>query len=110
MASRRKYTFPELRQLHEFATGGLTPDLTVYLRLDPETALARRRARSATDDRMEASGQTFFDRVAKAYDTLAASEPERFVVLDAALPVEVLAEAIWRDVRRVDGNLGGARR
>lgn len=99
-----------LGDFHRFVTDGLVPDLTVYLRLDPETALARRRARSATDDRMEASGQTFFDRVAKAYDTLAASEPERFVVLDAALPVEVLAEAIWRDVRRVDGNLGGARR
>lgn len=99
-----------LGDVHRFATDGLVPDLTVYLRLDPEEALARRRARSDADDRMEASGQTFFDRVAQAYDALAANEPERFAVLDAARPVEALTKAVWEAVCRVDGNLAGARR
>lgn len=95
---------------HRFVTDGLVPDLTVYLRLDPETALARRRARSSADDRMEASGDRFFRKVATAYDALAADEPGRMLVLDAAQPVGALADAIWEAVRRLDGNLLAPRR
>lgn len=93
--ARRPYTFPELRQLHDFATGGLTPDLTILLRLTPEQALARRRSRPSVDDRMEASGDRFFSRVARTYDVLAKAEPERFAVLDANIPVDDLAASIW---------------
>ena len=97
---------------HRFVTDGLVPDLTVLLRLGPDEALARRRARAGVDDRMEASGDRFFARAAHAYDALAAAEPERFAVLDASLPVEALAAAVWeavqaRPVQAADGQASG---
>jgi dTMP kinase len=82
-----------VRTLNLFATGGLIPDRTLLLRIDPAAGLARIAGRSP--DRLEAAGEAFFSRVAAAYDELAAAEPQRFIVLDAAAPPErVLAVAL----------------
>jgi len=83
----------EIRALNAFGTGGLVPDRTLLLRIDPAAGLARISGRPA--DRLEQAGLAFFSAVAAAYDELAAAEPERFVVLDASQPPEaVLAEAL----------------
>ena len=87
-----------LDDFHRFATGGLVPDLTAYLRLDPAAALDRRRARAERDDRMEAAGDAFFARVAEAYDALARVHPDRILVLDATQPADALADTLWADV------------
>ena len=83
----------EIRALNAFGTGGLVPDRTLLLRIDPVAGLARISGRPA--DRLEQAGAEFFAAVAAAYDELAAAEPERFVVLDASQPPDaVLAEAL----------------
>ena len=83
----------EIRALNAFGTGGLVPDRTLLLRIDPVAGLERIAGRPA--DRLEQAGDTFFAAVAAAYDELAAAEPERFVVLDAAQPPDaVLAQAL----------------
>lgn len=83
----------EIRALNAFGTGGLVPDRTLLLRIDPSTGLARIADRPA--DRLEQAGDAFFVAVAAAYDGLAAAEPERFAVIDAAQPPEaVLADAL----------------
>ena len=83
----------EIRALNLFATGGLTPDRTLLLRIDPAVGRARIAGREA--DRLEQAGEAFFDAVARAYDELAAAEPERFAVIEADRPPEqVLADAL----------------
>ncbi|MDA0182439.1 dTMP kinase [Solirubrobacter phytolaccae] len=83
----------EIRALNAFGTAGLEPDKTLLLRIAPEQGLARIAGREA--DRLEQAGGEFFSRVAMTYDELAAAEPGRFVVLDAARPPEtVLADAL----------------
>ena len=83
----------EIRALNEFGTGGLRPDRTLLLRIDPEVGLARISDRPA--DRLEQEDGDFFRAIARAYDELAAAEPDRFAVIDAAQPPErVLADAL----------------
>ena len=83
----------EIRTLNAFATGGLTPDRTLLLRIDPAVGRARIAGREA--DRLELAGGAFFATVARAYDALAAAEPERFAVIEADRPPEqVLADAL----------------
>ncbi len=83
----------EIRALNAFATGGLTPDLTLLLRIEPAVGAARIAGREA--DRLELAGEPFFAAVASAYDALAAAEPERFAVIEADRPPEqVLADAL----------------
>jgi dTMP kinase len=84
-----------VRAINDFGTGGLVPDLTLLLRVDPAVGRARQSDRGEAPDRLELSGAAFFDAIARAYDELAAAEPERFRVLDAsAAPHVVLAAAL----------------
>jgi len=84
-----------VRAINDFGTGGLTPDRTLLLRLDPAVARERADSRGETVDRLEADGDDFFAAIARAYDALAAAEPARWRVLDAArAPAELLSDAV----------------
>jgi dTMP kinase len=85
----------EIRAINRFATGGLTPDRTLYLRISPATGRSRQRDRADQPDRLEAENEEFFALIAAAYDELARAEPERICAIDAAAPPqEVLREAL----------------
>lgn len=84
----------EVRNLSLWATDGALPDVTVLLDLDPAAARARLDADDKPFDRLEAEKAEFHERVRAAFLELAASEPERFLVLDASRPVEELAAAV----------------
>jgi dTMP kinase len=77
------------------------PDLTVLLRIDPRTGLGRQRLEGKQPDRIEAESEGFHARVAAAYDRLAATEPGRFLVLDALRQAEEIAESVWDRVSRL---------
>lgn len=84
----------EIRDLSLWAADGALPDVTVLLDLDPAAARARLDAADKPFDRLEAEKADFHARVRDAFLGLAAAEPERFLVLDASLPVAELAGAI----------------
>jgi dTMP kinase len=91
----RKLGIEAVRELNLFATGGLTPDRTLLLTLDGESARARASSRDESPDRLEQEGAEFFERIQSAYLELAKAEPQRIRVLDAALaPDEVVAQAV----------------
>jgi dTMP kinase len=92
-----------IRAVNLFGTGGLIPDLTLLLRIDPAAGRARLAARGEVPDRLESEPEDFFARVAEAYDALAAAEPDRVVVLDADLPSEEVLAAAVEAVGRVLG-------
>jgi dTMP kinase len=64
----------DVAAVNDFATGGLKPDLTFLLVLDPDAAVAR----GAEEDRFETEGMAFQLRVQDAYEEMAAVEPERW--------------------------------
>lgn len=83
------------------ACRGIKPALTILLDFLPEAGLSRASVRDrGQPDRLEALDVGFHRRVRAAYLRLAAEEPARFLVLDAALPVDVLSDAIWHEVLR----------
>lgn len=82
--------------LNTFATGGLMPDLTFLLDLDPAVGLARQAERN----RMEAQGLEFQRRVREGFLIAAQNSPARFRVFDAALPPETLHASLYQEVRR----------
>ncbi len=92
----RRLPAVEIRRLNEWATGGLTPALTILLDLPPAVGLGRR-ARSA--DRLEAEPAEFHERVRAAYLALAAAEPGRYLVLDATRPAEEISREVQARVR-----------
>ena len=83
----------EVRAINEFATGGLCPDRTLLLTVDPRLGRSRSRTRAEPVDRLEAERDEFFDRVAAAYRELAAREPERIRSIDASGPPDQVLDA-----------------
>ncbi len=86
-------------QINEPAVDGLMPDCTVYLDIDHQTALNRRKSASALD-RIEIEESSFHGRVEEAYKKLIASDPERFVKVDASLPPEEIGRLAFEKVFR----------
>jgi len=84
-----------VEQLDAIATGGLKPDLTLLLDLDPGASLSR----AVERNRMEREDLEFHRRVAAAYRELAAREPGRIRMVDASLPVAEVAGRIWTIVQ-----------
>ena len=91
----------EVRDLSLWATEGLLPDLTVLLDLDPATARRRLDADDKPFDRLESEQTSFHERVRAAFLSLAAAEPDRFLVLDASRPADELAAAVRARVGRL---------
>ncbi|WP_035985674.1 dTMP kinase [Leptolyngbya sp. KIOST-1] len=81
-------------QLNRVATGGLVPDLTLWLQLDAEVGLARTQQRGGAD-RMEQADLSFHQRVQGGFAALAAQHRERIVAIDAAAGVEAVAREIF---------------
>ena len=98
----------DLRALERIATGGLRPDLTILLDLPPEIGLGRK----APDDRTRfelAFDLPFHQRVRDGFLDLAAREPDRFAVVDAAADEAGVWDAVRASVDRlrgVDGTAG----
>ena len=78
--------------------GDERPDLTVVLDLPVETGLARAGARAGLD-RIEARGQGFHERLRQAFLDIAAKEPERCAVIDAAPEPDEVAERLLAAVQ-----------
>ncbi|MFK7602515.1 dTMP kinase [Deinococcus sp. SM5_A1] len=87
-----------LRGITAAATGGLWPDLTVLLDLDPVIGLERA-ARRGQPDRLEQADLTFHQRLRQGFLKLAEAEAERFLVLDATLDEADLEKTIWEAVQ-----------
>ncbi|GAA2043692.1 hypothetical protein GCM10009819_32990 [Agromyces tropicus] len=84
----------EVRGISDWATEGLVPDLTILLDLPWEVARRRLDGARTRYDRLEAEAGEFHGRVRDAYLALAAAEPARFLVVDATLPMDGIAERI----------------
>ncbi|HEY1489206.1 MAG TPA: dTMP kinase, partial [Micromonosporaceae bacterium] len=83
----------EVRWLSRWATAGLRPDLVVLLDIDPADGLRRAEERGGKD-RLEAESLAFHERVRTAFRDLAAADPERYLVLNASDPIDVIAFAV----------------
>jgi dTMP kinase len=84
-------------ELNRIATGGLAPDLTLLLRIEPGPAAQRE---GEDDDRFEREGLELQSAVADAYDEIARREPERVVVIDAARDVDAVHADVAAAVER----------
>jgi len=89
--------------LDRIACRGLKPDLTILVDVDAEASLARARARNAAqphpETRLDDESMEFHRKVAEAYHSLAAAEPERVRVVDGRARMDEIEQAVWEVVR-----------
>jgi dTMP kinase len=88
-----------VEEICDLATGGVWPDLTVLLRIDPDRAAKRIGRRKA--DRFEGEGIELQRRVAEGYDEVARRHPERVRVVDADGDRNTVHAAVLAEVQAV---------
>jgi len=88
------YDLADLRLLLNFATGGLWPDLTLLLDLPSEVGLKRKRSGGGEWNRLDAYQLDFHQRVRRGYLELAQQEPQRWCLVDATRPPEMVQLAM----------------
>jgi dTMP kinase len=94
----RDLAVDDLARISRWATDGLVPDLTVLLDVTPETGLNRS---GPEPDRLEAEPNEFHERVRHGFRELAERDPARYLVVDAALPITVIAELVRARVTKL---------
>lgn len=88
-----------INQLNYIATSGLESDLTIWLDVDVEVGLARKRGNGDGFDRIEQEAIAFHRRVQKGYAQLAASHPSRIVRVDGNSSKEAVQQTIQKVLR-----------
>jgi dTMP kinase len=88
----------EVRALVKYATGGLTPDLTILLDLDVEVGLKRKKKNNAEWNRMDDHEVAFYQRVRAGYLEMVKQEPQRWAVVDSDQKWEDVQEELKRVV------------
>jgi len=85
----------EVWSINRFAIGSRMPDLTFYLDIEPEVGLARIAAnRDREVNRLDLESLAFHHKVREGYQLVAATYPERIVVLDAGRPLHMVEQDI----------------
>ncbi len=91
-----------LHQLAQWATGGLEPDLVIYLDLDVIEGLRRKRQDASGEwNRMDEQDVAFHQAVRAGYLRMVESDPERWLVVDAAQSIDAIHQQIWARIRRL---------
>jgi dTMP kinase len=107
----RQLDLQTVKHIIDLAVGTSRPDLTLFLKVPQNVSEERLRSRQATmpfiRDRMEEADRAFFERVAKGYDAVAAAEPQRIQIINAAGTVAEVQSAIWRLVAPLVATRGG---
>jgi dTMP kinase len=94
----RGLDFTAIKMVNNMATMHLNPDLVILLDIPPEQGLARKHS---LKDRFELEDLSFHRRVREGYTRMAAAEPDQWLVIDASLPKEKVAEIIWDRVNQL---------
>jgi dTMP kinase len=90
----------QVRGLVKYATGGLTPNLTILLDLDVEVGLGRKKQNESEWNRMDDHEVKFYERVRAGYLELVKQEPQRWVVVNS----DQKWDEVQLDLKKVIGN------
>ncbi len=91
----RELRLGAVKTINTVATFGLMPKMTILIDIPIDEMIDRKRNAGVLDDRMEAGGSAFFERVRAGYLTMAEEEKDRFFVIDGTRPVEIIRAEIW---------------
>ncbi len=107
----------EISSLIRYATGSLTPDMTILIDLDPEIGVERKHKGNSEFNRMDSLQRDFYERVRSGYFEIARADPSRWVVIDGNQKPEAVFADLSREIENklifngfLEGNKGGPER
>lgn len=91
----------EVKQINNFATRGIEPNLTIFLDIQPEVGLARiQKLRPDNEDRLEQEKLAFHKKVYEGYEIVNKNNPKRVKVIDASQNIEKVVEDCIKTIEK----------
>ncbi|MDC7674859.1 dTMP kinase [Asticcacaulis machinosus] len=84
-----------IEQIDKAVVGDSQPDLVLIMDMPVEAGLARAKGRGGDEDRFEAKGLAFHERLRQGFLKRAAMAPERYKIIDADQSIELISSDIW---------------
>ena len=94
----RGVNLDDVKRINKIATLGVVPDITFFVDIPIDEIKRRIEIAKSSTDRMESSGDSFYERARKGFFEIAESEPERFHIMDGLKNVETIHNEIWKAV------------
>jgi len=88
----RGLNLDDVHRVNSIATDGLKPDITFFL--DVSLTVSNDRTKHAESDRIESSGNEFFEKVRNGFLEIARKEPERVIVINSEAKIETTLQKI----------------
>ena len=89
----RELSIAAVKQINDFATSKVEPDLTIFLDVKPQVGLNRiAKERAGQEDRLEQEKLNFHQKVYQGYQEVIKAHPERIKVVDANKPFNLVVE------------------
>ena len=89
----------DIDAMNHIACGEIYPDVTIILDIDSQIGLARAKSRGAGENRFEAKGLAYHEKVRAGFLDIAVDDPSRCVVINANRTPDDIAEDVWQAVR-----------
>jgi dTMP kinase len=89
-----------IHKMQNMVVGEIAPDLTFIFDIAPEISLARAKSRSKKSDRYELLDLAFHQKVRQGFLSIAKDNPQRCVIVDATMPIEVIAAFIAKTIKQ----------
>jgi dTMP kinase len=90
----------DVETVNMIATSGTIPDLTLLVDIEIDEIMRRRRTAGLSEDRMESSGNQFYEKTRRGYLMLAQKEPKRFLCINGMRSVQEIHNEIWNIVQQ----------
>lgn len=94
----RGISLEAVKHINKLATLGTVPDITFFIDIPLSEVAHRLKESKASADRMESSGDTFYEKVRTGYFQIANNDPKRFLVIEGNRSIETVADEIWKIV------------
>lgn len=93
----------DIKRINRVATGSITPDRTIFLDIPVDEILTRKIAAGYGSDRIESSGNVFYQKVREGYHAIAQEEPARVILINGLRPIEEIHTEIWHLFQQLKG-------
>ena len=95
-----KMELKQVLEVNDIATGGLKPDMTILIDIDPKAAFSRANLRGNAKDRIENKNLAYYNKVYKGFKDIANRNKKRFVVIKGTLTVNEIHQAITQKINK----------
>ncbi|MGE8081878.1 dTMP kinase [Peribacillus loiseleuriae] len=95
----RGLSIDEVYKMNQFAIAGVMPDLTIYFDIDPALGLQRVHSNQEREvNRLDMEELQFHEKVREGYQIIMERSRERFYIVDAAQPLDIVVDTTKRKV------------